>query len=62
VTERWSIGAVNPALTAMANAIRVGEHITGRNGAEAGVEARFIRTSHIDPSSNPGRETGVVIN
>jgi choline dehydrogenase-like flavoprotein len=25
-----SIGAVNPSLTAMANAIRVGEHITGR--------------------------------
>lgn len=27
-----SIGAVNPALTAMANAIRVGEHIVGRLG------------------------------
>jgi choline dehydrogenase-like flavoprotein len=27
-----SIGAVNPALTAMANAIRVGEHITERLG------------------------------
>jgi choline dehydrogenase-like flavoprotein len=27
-----SIGAVNPALTAMANAIRVGEHIAGRLG------------------------------
>ena len=25
-----SIGAVNPALTAMANAIRVGEHLAGR--------------------------------
>ena len=25
-----SIGAVNPSLTAMANAIRVGEHIAGR--------------------------------
>jgi choline dehydrogenase-like flavoprotein len=25
-----SIGAVNPALTAMANAIRVGEHLLGR--------------------------------
>ena len=25
-----SIGAVNPALTAMANAIRVGEHLTER--------------------------------
>jgi choline dehydrogenase-like flavoprotein len=27
-----SIGAVNPALTAMANAIRVGEHLTDRLG------------------------------
>jgi choline dehydrogenase-like flavoprotein len=27
-----SIGAVNPALTAMANAIRVGEHVAGRLG------------------------------
>ena len=25
-----SVGAVNPALTAMANAIRVGEHLLGR--------------------------------
>jgi len=25
-----SIGAVNPALTVMANAIRVGDHIAGR--------------------------------
>jgi choline dehydrogenase-like flavoprotein len=28
-----SIGAVNPALTAMANAIRVGDHLLGRLGA-----------------------------
>ena len=27
-----SIGAVNPALTAIANAIRVGEHVAGRLG------------------------------
>jgi hypothetical protein len=32
VTERWSIGAVNPAPAAMANAIRVGEHFTDRLG------------------------------
>jgi choline dehydrogenase-like flavoprotein len=31
-----SIGAVNPALTAMANALRVGEHIAGRIGAQVG--------------------------
>jgi choline dehydrogenase-like flavoprotein len=30
-----SIGAVNPALTAIANAIRVGEHIAERLGAQA---------------------------
>jgi choline dehydrogenase-like flavoprotein len=30
-----SSGAVNPALTAMANALRVGEHLLERLGAEA---------------------------
>jgi choline dehydrogenase-like flavoprotein len=30
-----SIGAVNPALTAMANALRVGDHLLERLGAEA---------------------------
>jgi choline dehydrogenase-like flavoprotein len=35
-----SIGAVNPALTAMANAIRVGEHIAERLGASTAGEAR----------------------
>ena len=30
VTERWSIGALNPALTAVANDIRVGEHSADR--------------------------------
>ena len=30
-----SIGAVNPALTAMANAIRVGEHLMERSGSGA---------------------------
>jgi choline dehydrogenase-like flavoprotein len=31
-----SIGAVNPALTAMANSLRVGDHLLDRMGAEAG--------------------------
>jgi len=31
-----SISAVNPALTAMANAVRVGDHLLGRMGATAG--------------------------
>ena len=31
-----SIGAVNPALTAMANALRVGDHIADRIGAQVG--------------------------
>ena len=30
-----SIGAVNPALTAMANALRVGDHLLERMGAPA---------------------------
>ena len=34
-----SIGAVNPALTAIANAIRVGEHIAQRLGVSAGAAA-----------------------
>jgi choline dehydrogenase-like flavoprotein len=32
-----SIGAVNPALTAMANALRVGDHVLARLGAPVGV-------------------------
>ena len=35
-----SIGAVNPALTAMANAIRVGEHIAERLGVGIATEMR----------------------
>jgi choline dehydrogenase-like flavoprotein len=35
-----SIGAVNPALTAMANAIRVGEHIADRLGASTASDVR----------------------
>ena len=35
-----SIGAVNPGLTAMANAIRVGEHIAGRLGVSVPTEVR----------------------
>jgi choline dehydrogenase-like flavoprotein len=34
-----SIGAVNPALTAMANSLRVGDHLLGRLGASAGAPA-----------------------
>ena len=35
-----SIGAVNPALTAMANALRVGDHLLDRLGARAREPAR----------------------
>ncbi|UGS37794.1 GMC family oxidoreductase [Capillimicrobium parvum] len=35
-----SIGAVNPALTAMANALRVGDHLLARLGAAVGEPAR----------------------
>jgi choline dehydrogenase-like flavoprotein len=51
-----SIGAVNPALTAMANAIRVGEHIAGRLGtagretaASGGVRAPAQRAAPVGP-------------
>jgi len=32
-----SIGAVNPSLTAMANALRVGDHLLERTGTSPGV-------------------------
>ena len=51
-----SIGAVNPALTAMANAIRVGEHLTERLGYEEPPKrARSIRgcsTTHAGPGGS----------
>jgi choline dehydrogenase-like flavoprotein len=37
-----SIGAVNPALTAMANALRVGDHLLERMGAQSGVAAPAV--------------------
>ena len=38
-----SIGAVNPALTAMANALRVGDHLLERMGASASAKRRHER-------------------
>jgi choline dehydrogenase-like flavoprotein len=49
-----SIGAVNPGLTAMANAIRVGEHIAARlgvSGATEEVRAPAPRTAPAMPGS-----------
>ena len=50
-----SIGAVNPALTAMANALRVGDHLLARSegsppsGARAGAERRgAVRQGEVD--------------
>ncbi len=40
-----SIGAVNPALTAMANALRVGDHLLERAGVRAVAEAASARVS-----------------
>jgi choline dehydrogenase-like flavoprotein len=34
-----SIGAVNPALTAMANSLRVGDHLLARMGVASGAAA-----------------------
>jgi choline dehydrogenase-like flavoprotein len=48
-----SIGAVNPALTAIANAIRVGEHITERLGAQQSVvQAPMPRTAEPEHSAS----------
>ena len=45
-----SIGAVNPALTAMANALRVGDHLLARMGAEheGGRGCRVSGAAHRD--------------
>jgi len=50
-----SIGAVNPALTAIANAIRVGEHIAERLGVSIPMQARAPapRTAPAAPASTP---------
>ena len=44
-----SIGAVNPALTAMANALRVGDHLLERLGAGAGEGAGRCRLTPATP-------------
>ena len=57
-----SIGAVNPALTAMANALRVGEHLLERLGVAAAVErtrstadiGRLASRTRSSPSTAPG--------
>ena len=49
-----SIGAVNPALTAIANAIRVGEHLTARLG-DRGAPAPNGRPSPVRGRSGGGR-------
>jgi choline dehydrogenase-like flavoprotein len=51
-----SIGAVNPALTAMANAIRVGEHIAARLGVQSSdIRAPAPRAAPANPTSWIGR-------
>jgi choline dehydrogenase-like flavoprotein len=51
-----SIGAVNPALTAMANAIRVGEHIVERLGVSSSdVPAPREAPTGLPVSANPPR-------
>ena len=46
-----SIGAVNPALTAMANALRVGDHLLERMGAQRG------GSRQVPSESSNGRRT-----
>jgi choline dehydrogenase-like flavoprotein len=52
-----SIGAVNPGLTAIANAIRVGEHIADRLGASIAAQAPAPRTAPDRTATpvSPGR-------
>jgi choline dehydrogenase-like flavoprotein len=52
-----SIGAVNPALTAMANAIRVGEHIAERLGAGAAEMAWAPPPRQPQPGYSPARSS-----
>jgi choline dehydrogenase-like flavoprotein len=47
-----SIGAVNPALTAIANGIRVGEHIAERLGAGVAVRAPAPREAPAGHSAS----------
>ena len=42
-----SSGAVNPALTIMANALRVGDHLLSRVGATSGTAARELSAANI---------------
>jgi choline dehydrogenase-like flavoprotein len=51
-----SIGAVNPALTTIANAIRVGEHIAGRLGATLPAEA-WAPAQPTAPAERPASAT-----
>ena len=50
-----SIGAVNPALTAMANALRVGDHLLERMGASGPAGVRPCRLSR-PAGEAPGRD------
>jgi choline dehydrogenase-like flavoprotein len=47
-----SSSAVNPALTAMANALRVGDHLLGR----LGVSAKAARADNGKPASTEPQE------
>jgi choline dehydrogenase-like flavoprotein len=48
-----SIGAVNPGLTAIANGIRVGEHIAERLGAAGAVWAPAQRSAPVQGAAAP---------
>ncbi len=44
-----SSSAVNPALTAMANALRVGDHLLGRLDARASAKAQAEQGANDEP-------------
>jgi len=51
-----SIGAVNPTLTIIANALRVGDHIADRIGTTPSLEARLGERSGIPQDHGGSRE------
>ena len=50
-----SIGAVNPALTAMANALRVGDHLLERHGRASRIRRRAGVSARRHPRDRRGR-------
>jgi choline dehydrogenase-like flavoprotein len=46
-----SSGAVNPTLTIIANALRVGDHLLEQFGTRCGTTVRDVRTSRMETTA-----------